>query len=424
MKGHRIVGIRDLVIFKAFLTCVYCIGQPAHTTFILQDVAVLSQIKSKLKSGEEIGCALQAYEKLLRSAEASLQVRNPSVVHKSLVPPSGDKRDYYSISRYWWPDPSKPDSLPWIRRDGQTNPTSQNDAVDRDRLGTMTTMVKYLSLAYFFTEDERFAKKAIDMINTWFLSEGTRMNPHLAYAQRVPGFDKGRRAGILDGRLIALTIPDAIVFLRNSPEWSSAHERGMQGWFSEYLDWLTESELGMEAAMQVNNHGSWYRFHVAAIALFVGRDSVAKKMVLEVQESLDSQLNEDGAQIHELERTRSFFYSCFNLEPLLLLARIGDRLAIDLRNYESPSGKSIELAVNYLIPVLEGQGWPHPSSEEDKFNHLIPILHELSEKTKKETYAQALSQAVRLTGEVSPGDLIANRLLERCLVEGLDLKGY
>ena len=33
-------------------------------------------------------------------------------------PPSGDKHDYLSYSRYWWPDPEKNDGLPYIRRDG------------------------------------------------------------------------------------------------------------------------------------------------------------------------------------------------------------------------------------------------------------------------------------------------------------------
>ena len=45
-----------------------------------------------------------------------------SVMDKQIAPPSGDKHDYMSRATYWWPDPSKPDGLPYIRRDGQTNP--------------------------------------------------------------------------------------------------------------------------------------------------------------------------------------------------------------------------------------------------------------------------------------------------------------
>ncbi|MEQ9021172.1 MAG: alginate lyase family protein, partial [Pseudomonadales bacterium] len=263
-------------------------------------------------------------------ANELLEMENPTVMDKTIDPPSGDKHDYLSISRYWWPDPQKEDGLPWIRKDGVTNPETQTDAVDRNRLGLMTEGVKYLSLAYYFTEDEQYARKAISMLNTWFLAENTKMNPHLEYAQSVPGNPKGRRSGILDGRLIALVIPDAIVILRDSPYWTDSFENGMQEWLTEYLNWLTESDLGREGAQQVNNHGSWYRLHVASIARFVGRNSVAENMIYQVRESLEEQIDEKGRQIHELERTRSFFYSCFNLKPLLMLAKIGDQLGVDL----------------------------------------------------------------------------------------------
>ena len=45
-----------------------------------------------------------------------------SVMDKPVLPPSGDKHDYMSRATYFWPDPSKPDGLPYIRHDGQTNP--------------------------------------------------------------------------------------------------------------------------------------------------------------------------------------------------------------------------------------------------------------------------------------------------------------
>ena len=43
-----------------------------------------------------------------------------------LFPPSGNKNNYASYSRYWWPDPAKADGLPYIRRDGETYPGSQS----------------------------------------------------------------------------------------------------------------------------------------------------------------------------------------------------------------------------------------------------------------------------------------------------------
>lgn len=393
-----------------------------YDVFILYDSVQLDEVKRNLKSGSTSACAQSAYQMLLSQADNLLEIENPTVVDKTIDPPSRDKHDYLSISRYWWPDPEKENGLPWIRKDGLTNPDTQTDAVDRNRLGLMTTGVKYLSLAYYFTEDEQYAQKAISMLNTWFLEVETRMNPHLEYSQSVPGNPKGRRSGILDGRLIALTIPDAITILRRSSHWTPLLENGMKEWFTNYLDWLTESDLGREGAKQVNNHGSWYRLHVAVVSLFVGQQSIAEKMIYQARESLEYQLEDDGRQLHEIERTRSFFYSCFNLEPLIMLAQIGDRLGIDLWRYKSTSGKSLPLALDYLTQVIDGNEWPHPSKEDNKIMHLIPILHDFHAYFKDENYERLLEKAMI---QLSAQDVSVSEksdLFEHCLLDGIDLK--
>ena len=47
-----------------------------------------------------------------------------SVVEKTLTPATGNKHDYLSLSPYYWPDPTKPNGLPYIIHDGIVNPTS------------------------------------------------------------------------------------------------------------------------------------------------------------------------------------------------------------------------------------------------------------------------------------------------------------
>lgn len=390
--------------------------------FILYESERLSSVKKNLRSGSATQCEELAFEKLIANAQNLLEIKNPTVMEKTIDPPTGNKHDYLSISRYWWPDPQKEDGLPWIRKDGVTNPETQTDAVDRNRLGLMTSSVKNLSLAYYFTEEERYAKKAISMLDTWFLQETTRMNPHLKYAQSVPGNPKGRRSGILDGRLIALTVPDAIVILRNSPDWTTSLEKGMMDWFTQYLNWLTESDLGMQGAKQQNNHGSWYRIHVAAIALFVDQQSVAEEMIQQAMLSLEEQLDEEGRQIHEIKRTRSFFYSCFNLEPLIMLAQIGERLAIDFWEYESPTGKSLSLAFKYLTPVVDGNDWPHPSQEDNKMVHLVPILHRFNSQKNEVNQRKTLGKALIQLKASDLREAEKSYLFEECLLSGFDWK--
>src|SRR5215831_17811958 len=78
-----------------------------------------------------------AREALIKAADRALEQKPLSVVDKKKVPPSGDKHDYLSQAPYWWPDPSKPDGLPYIRRDGETIPNRSSDDFDRTSIGRM-----------------------------------------------------------------------------------------------------------------------------------------------------------------------------------------------------------------------------------------------------------------------------------------------
>src|SRR6187401_3332110 len=60
-------------------------------------------------------------KRLRKNAEISRKRGPYSVINKNEVAPSGDKHDYLSYARYWWPDPDKGDGMPYIRHDGKTN---------------------------------------------------------------------------------------------------------------------------------------------------------------------------------------------------------------------------------------------------------------------------------------------------------------
>ena len=59
-----------------------------------------------------------AYETLKKEADRLSDAQPLSVMMKEKTPASGDKHDYMSQARYFWPDPAKPDGLPYINRDG------------------------------------------------------------------------------------------------------------------------------------------------------------------------------------------------------------------------------------------------------------------------------------------------------------------
>jgi len=54
-----------------------------------------------------------------------------------------------SLARYYWPDPTKPDGLPYIDRDGQSNP--ELEEYDSKPFHEMGAHVYTLALAGYLT---------------------------------------------------------------------------------------------------------------------------------------------------------------------------------------------------------------------------------------------------------------------------------
>lgn len=315
-----------------------------------------------------------AYERLLRDAGAALSAGPFSVTHKArLLAPSGDRHDYHSLSPYWWPDPAKPGGLPWIRRDGQTNPESKRD-LDQPRVSALGSSVETLALAYWLSGEERYAARAALLLRTWFLDPATRMNPHLRYAQAVPGVAEGRGSGIIDSRSF-IHVVDAVGMIAGSRSWTEADQRGMEGWMREYLRWLQTSPNGEHELGARNNHGSWFDAQRAVLALFVGERELAKEIVEGVRmRRIDTQIRPDGSMPHELGRTRSLWYTGFNLEALSRLAEVGRQVKVDLWGYESPTGGSLRRTVELLGPYADpaaAQRWPDPQITTDPPDQML-----------------------------------------------------
>jgi hypothetical protein len=330
---------------------------------------------------------------LLREAERALAAGPFSVMDKRRVPPSGDKHDFLTLAPYWWPDPAKPDGLPYIRRDGEVNPESKRDTDDVP-FGRMTDAVKTLAAAFRDTRDERFAARAAWLLRVWFLDPSTRMNPNLDYGQGVPGRNTGRGAGIIATRKL-VDVVDAAQGLEVSPSWTERDRQELRAWCAAYAAWLQTSENGREEAAALNNHGTWYEAQLTALLLYTGRRDDAKARVEDAKRRLASQIERDGRQPRELERTRSWSYSVMNLDGWFTVAKLAEQSNVDLWNFRTADGRSLRAALDYLVPFAGGgAAWPHRQITPLEWDGLIHLLDQAATVWHADQY-MALAERLR-----------------------------
>jgi hypothetical protein len=332
---------------------------------------------------------------LMKDANAALIAAPLSVVAKKQAPPSGDKHDYLSLAPYWWPDTTKPDGLPYIRRDGERYPEYYTIG-DHQSLGRLVDQVRNLALAYSISREEKYARSAAKKLSVWFLEPDTRMNPNLKYAQAVRGVNEGRGTGIIDTRGL-MDVIDAIIILRESHEWSKDIDEGMRKWFADYLAWLRESENGKDEAAAKNNHGSIFDGQVACMALFVGNEDLARSVLQDAgPKRIAVQIEPDGSQPLELARTKSWGYCMLNTEALVNLALLGDRAGVDLWHYQTKDGRSLRRAIDFLIPYAAGEKkWTWKQIVSMETARLSDILTIVGERLNDSAYRAA---AKRLHG--------------------------
>lgn len=285
---------------------------------------------------------------------------------KEMVPASGDKHDYMSMGPYWWPDPTKPDGLPYIRKDGVRNP---NATSDRTNIGKTISNILALGTAYYFSGNEKYAAKAAEFARVWFLNPETRMNPNINYGQMIPGRNggKGRGFGMIDAYSF-IEVLDVVEMMSTSSSFTEADRKGLEQWFTDYLEWIRTSPIANEERTAENNHGLAFDVQQTVYALFTGDSALARKTISEFAEKrLFPQIEPDGKQPRELARTTGFGYTNFNLIHMMDMCAICKTLGIDIYNSTSKDGRNMAKALEYMasfvgkpqseFPYQQIKGW-------------------------------------------------------------------
>jgi hypothetical protein len=375
MKKHQ------LLVAFLFLSVLVTAQKPK--VFIM-DAEHLASVKAKANQRNEK--AVQSVENVRKNADAFLNTKPMSVVEKAFTPHSGDKHDYMSQAPYFWYDSTKPNGLPYMRKDGERNPEI-NKITDKKYLGDLESATKALALAYYLTNDEKYAAKAAGLMHHWFFNPETRMNPNLEHAQAIPGINHGRGIGIIESRAFT-GIADAAGLLEGSAPWTKDDHKKLQQWYSQFFTWMLDSKNGKDEHAAKNNHGTWYYVQVIDFALFLNDKVKAKQLAEESLLRLDSQLTADGQQPLELERTKALSYSTMNLRGWFEVANLAEQVGVDVWNYKTSKGSGLRKALDWLKPyALNEKSWTHEQIETYNAAEFYPLLLQAARKFKEPAYS-------------------------------------
>ena len=394
MKKRSLIFFCTAVFFSSW-TSVHEQGKPVVFALNAQSLE-----KNKKRVAAKDPSIMAAYKALIKDADKALQFGPVSVMEKKNDPPSGDKHDYMSLAPYFWPDPNKPGGLPYIRRDGETNPEVK-DYKDKEYQPLLCSNVQTLALAYYFSGEKIYAEHATKLLRVWFLDTATRMNPNLNFGQAIKGVNTGRGAGLIDTRHYVKVI-DGIGLLQDSKYWTANDQKGMQKWFADFLEWMQTSKNGKDEMKTENNHGAWYDAQRLSMALFTENKELAKKIVLNAADRLDKQMDNEGKFPKEMERTISLHYTTFVMEAFFLIAEMADKTGTDLWSAQTPSGKSLKKGFEALRPYISKEKtWEGQQINEYDFEEAVPLLMaaaiHLNCKSCKETINKIAGQkAARL----------------------------
>ena len=307
-----------------------------------------------------------------------------------------DMHYYCSVGPYWWLDSV---SGKYILKDGYVNPDYYK--YDVKRLSVLESRCKYLSLAFYYSGDDRYYDALYKQLYTWFCDTNTYMYPNFEYAQVVPGQNnnKGRSYGIIEAYAFNNIIESIRLMDSRKPLNKKLHNN-LKRWFKKFAQWMDYGVFSDELKMSNNNIGVAYDVILSNIYLFVGNKIRATEICNDfVRRRLYVQINDNGEQPKELERTKAFSYSVFNLSNIIDFIKLAKNCNVD--NIDAMMERT-EAAFNYLSQFI---------GHKEKFPYV-----EISDWNACErSYNQQLIRFSKLKGQLDTKEFIQTTSLNSIL---------
>lgn len=254
-------------------------------------------------------------EKLINGADSLLNVQFEYVPDDNHIPPSGDTHDYLSIHRYSYPDSTGAYSN---QIDGKTNPEFYE--YDKPKLEKISAGIYTLSLAYYYTKDEKYALKASKELQNWFFDPATRMNPNLKFSSVRPGVDESEGGAGIVGALDFISIIEGVSLLYESNTWTPEHHFKLKEWFYDFYTWMWNRYP--TDAYEHSNISTWLDLQRGVYLSFLEMEDElsSDSHIQPIAQRLSIQIENDGLLPNEKSRSISQSYVFFNLKAYMQLS--------------------------------------------------------------------------------------------------------
>lgn len=327
-RGRKMKRIISILIFLAFISVSHSLPYAEeHPNMYLNKeeiVGIKQYFGSEPWSSE--------YTKLMRSAAEALNQQALSVTFQGKT-----THDYYTQKPYDWSN-NMPSPCGSTHCDGIINPLA--DRGDYEAAIIFGRTVRTLGLAYAFTEDARYADKAIELINTWCLNPDTYMNPEVFGSQGIEQY---------------ITFPGAFYgadLIYDYPGWDPVEKQ-------EFLDWVYDFANDASSLHYTNNWENWRQVFVSSAGALLHNQELMDNAFNNFKTDLTSHIDSSGRMSKELGRTKSLSYSTYALNAMTQVAEIARHQGSDLYNY-AVGGRSLKTAWDYHARyVISPSSWPY-----------------------------------------------------------------
>ena len=189
--------------------------------------------------------------RILKAAAAALRQPPMTITAFPAKLSQGGPNDFYSNGDYWWPDPRKPDGLPYIQHDGQSNPGNFSQhrlamRTVRDCRGRARPPPTSSPATIATRQGGRVAPRLLPRSQD--ADESHSIMPRPSPACR-PAAATASSTGCTSSRS---RWPSGA--LEKSKAFPPAMGADLRQWFGELAEWMTTSKNGQEEGRAKNNH--------------------------------------------------------------------------------------------------------------------------------------------------------------------------